>query len=104
MILQQPSGLSGARLAALSVILISIGTASMSAQTTVAKNRGFAHLSKSGGLPAGWTTWTPRAEISPKFSVDESAGRTGKGALLIDGAGNPPAGGAWRLPVAGIHG
>src|SRR5436309_6905 len=101
MILQQ---CGGAFLATLTAILITAGPTAMNAQTTLASYSDFAHLPKSGGLPAGWTTWTPRAEISPKFSVDESAGRTGKGALLIDGAGNPAAVGAWRLRVADIHG
>jgi predicted amidohydrolase len=55
----------------------------------------------SGEKPAGWTTWTPRAEISPRFFVDP-AGRDGSGALTIAGDGNAAAVGAWQRTVEGV--
>jgi len=54
------------------------------------------------GLPEGWETWSPRAEIAPRFSVDPKAGWRGRGALRIEGNGNPAAFGAWRRKVEGI--
>ncbi|MCS6860204.1 MAG: hypothetical protein NZT92_07785, partial [Abditibacteriales bacterium] len=66
--------------------------------------RDFAQLKRVDGAPEGWTTWTPRAEISPRFAVDAAAGRSGRGALKIDGNDNPAAYGAWRHTVAGIVG
>lgn len=66
--------------------------------------RDFAQLKQVNGIPEGWTKWTPRAEISPRFAVDATAGRNGRGALKMDGNNNPAAYGAWRHTVAGIVG
>lgn len=52
--------------------------------------------------PAGWETWSPRAEITPQLSVDKTGGRDGKEALRIGGGGNPAAFGGWRKRVDGI--
>ena len=50
MILQQ---YGGALLATLTAVLITAGPTAMNAQTKLASYRDFAHLPKSGGLPAG---------------------------------------------------
>jgi len=49
----------------------------------------------------GWTSWSPRSEISPAFSIDRSGGRDGHGALKIE-AKTPQDFGAWRRRVDGI--
>ena len=40
------------------------------------------------GMPSGWRTWAPRAEIAPRTYVDTVHYRTGPGALAITGNGN----------------
>lgn len=50
----------------------------------------------------GWTTWSTRAEIAPRFSVDEAAGRSKRGALRIDAGDNPAALGVWRRRIDDI--
>ncbi len=47
--------------------------------------------------PDGWTTWTPRAEIAPRFFVEPDA-------LAIHGDGNPACHGAWRRRVEVVGG
>ena len=49
----------------------------------------------------GWTSWSPRSEISPAFSIDRAGGRNGHGALKIEGK-TPLDFGAWRRRVDGI--
>jgi predicted amidohydrolase len=63
---------------------------------------GFNQVEQSEGVPAGWKTWSPRAEISPRFSVDPAAGIGGHGALRVDGGGNPGAYGAWQYRIQNI--
>ena len=84
-------GLAAAGIAALGVAGVAAGP-----EKTVARYRDFEKT------PAGWTTWTPRPEIAPRFAVDPGAGRNGRGALRIDGAGNAAAVGSWRRTVDGI--
>src|SRR5437660_1744968 len=50
----------------------------------------------------GWATWSPRAEIAPKFAVNATGGRAGGGALSIACA-KPAEFGAWRTVVSGIE-
>lgn len=57
---------------------------------------------KGSDLPQGWKSWSPRAEIAPRFSVDPAAGRHGEGALRIDGGGNPGVFGSWQHRVDGV--
>lgn len=59
----------------------------------------FAREEAANGSPGGWTTWSPRAEIAPHFSVDNEAGRTKTGSLRIEAGHNPAALGAWRRQV-----
>jgi predicted amidohydrolase len=68
----------------------------------LANFNGFSAAANSS-LPANWKTWTPRQEISPAFSVEPGAGRTGGGALAIRGAGNAAAIGAWTTEVKGVE-
>jgi predicted amidohydrolase len=59
----------------------------------------FSEFAPSGGAAEGWKTWTPRAEISPRFSVDGATGRSGGGSLALEAGGSPAAVGAWRREV-----
>jgi predicted amidohydrolase len=63
----------------------------------------FAQLKQVDGAPEGWTMWSPRPEVAPRFSVDAADGRAGRGALRIEGD-SPAAVGAWRRRVEGIVG
>src|SRR4051812_29788057 len=51
-----------------------------------------------------WTTWAPRAEISPSHSVDPAGGRNGLPALRMEGHGDSASWGAWRRKIDGITG
>lgn len=85
------------RLAALLSLLavLCLGTASLAKGNGPVKT--VAHFSDFGD---GWTTWSPRAEVAPRFGVDQDAGRSKPGALRIEAAGdNPAALGAWRRQV-----
>ena len=65
--------------------------------------RDFAQLPQTNRQPAGWATWSPRAENAPEFTVDVKAGRTGRGALRIRTHAASDFG-AWRTRVSGIQG
>jgi predicted amidohydrolase len=73
-----------------------------SASISIVRFLGFQGSEKNGGRPAGWKTWSPRPEISPRFSLDRQAGRVEHGALRIDGAGNPGSYGAWQYRIENI--
>jgi len=49
-----------------------------------------------------WKPWTPRAEISPKFSIDEHGGRNGGRALRIESRGIAEVGG-WQCTLNRIQ-
>ncbi|MBP7140967.1 MAG: hypothetical protein KBA71_03595 [Opitutaceae bacterium] len=49
-----------------------------------------------------WEPWTPRAEISPKFSIDEHGGRNGGRALRIESRSIAEVGG-WQLTLNRIQ-
>ncbi len=72
--------------------------------TAFASFRHFSRLPLVDGLPQGWRTWSPRAEVAPVFSVDSAVGRSGAGSLRIAGGGNPAMFGAWRARVSGVVG
>jgi len=55
------------------------------------------------GLPPGWNTWAPRAEIAPRTYVDTVHYHTGPGALAISGNGNAGVHGGWEFAVADIE-
>jgi predicted amidohydrolase len=55
------------------------------------------------GIPAGWRTWAPRAEIAPRTFVDSVHYRTRPGALAISGNGNAGEHGGWEYEVAGVE-
>lgn len=74
------------------------------ATISIVRFLGFSGIPQSDGRPAGWQTWSPRREISPRFSVDPQAGRGGRGALRIDGGGNPGSYGAWQYRIQDIKG
>lgn len=50
----------------------------------------------------GWSRWSPREEIAPRFSVDPHGGRGGGGALRLEGGGDAASFGAWRRRVEGV--
>ena len=51
----------------------------------------------------GWTTAAPRNELRPRFSIEETGGRSNKGALVITADGREGLDGFWTkdLPVVG---
>ncbi len=56
-----------------------------------------------GGVPRGWSSWSPRQEISPRFGVRADGGRSPGGALeihTVDAADF----GAWRTRITGVTG
>jgi predicted amidohydrolase len=55
------------------------------------------------GMPAGWTTWSARAETAPRAFIDALHYRTKPGSLAISGASNPAEHGGWERAVAGIE-
>lgn len=50
---------------------------------------------------SAWTSWSPRAEISPQFSFDPQGGREGRGALRITARAASEFG-AWRRVIDGV--
>jgi predicted amidohydrolase len=70
----------------------------------IARFHDFARGTPEGKNPEGWTTWSPREEIAPRFSVDGGRGRAGQGTLRIEAGSNAAALGAWRRRVDGIAG
>src|SRR5438270_5492473 len=55
------------------------------------------------GRPAGWTTWSARAETSPRCFVDTLRYRSHPGSLAISGASNIAEHGGWERNVPGIE-
>lgn len=53
-------------------------------------------------LPKGWESWSPRAEIAPRTTVEAHSGRGGQPALRIACDGNPNAFGGWRYRATGV--
>src|SRR5262249_35317347 len=51
-----------------------------------------------------WTSWAPRPEIAPKFTVEAAGGMNGDGSLKIQGISDSAAWGSWRKTVSGIKG
>jgi predicted amidohydrolase len=50
----------------------------------------------------GWTTWSPRAEIAPKFSQDPSGGRNGHPALKIEAGATENTFGKWQKRIEDV--
>ncbi len=55
-----------------------------------------------GGLPPGWKTWAPRAEVMPRTFIDTVHFRTGPGSLAVSGNSNPAELGGWEYVVEGV--
>jgi predicted amidohydrolase len=55
------------------------------------------------GRPAGWTTWSARAETAPRTFVDTVHYRGETGSLAISGNSNPAEHGGWEHLVNGIQ-
>src|SRR5258708_12255159 len=55
------------------------------------------------GKPAGWTTWSARAETAPRCFVDTLRYRSNPGSLAISGASNIAEHGGWERNVPGIE-
>ena len=62
-----------------------------------------ASLLAADGVPAGWQTWAPRAEIAPRTFVDNVHYRTHPGSLAVSGNGNAGEHGGWERVVSGIE-
>lgn len=66
------------------------------------------HVRESGftagvnGMPAGWTTWSARAETAPRSYVDVVHYREKPGALAVSGNSNIAEHGGWERVVAGV--
>jgi predicted amidohydrolase len=58
----------------------------------------------SAGFPSGWSTLSPRSEISPAFSFDSEVGHSHPGSLYIDCGENPAAFGAWVRRIENLSG
>src|SRR5581483_6219563 len=54
-------------------------------------------------LPAGWTVWSARPEITPRTYVDRTHFRTGPGSLAISGNSNAAEYGGWEYLVPDIE-
>src|SRR2546429_3269204 len=67
------------------------------------------HVHESGfhpgpdGKPAGWTTWSARAETAPRCFVDTLRYRSGPGSLAINGVSNIAEHGGWERPVSRVE-
>jgi predicted amidohydrolase len=55
------------------------------------------------GRPAGWTTWSARAETAPRCFVDTLRYRSSPGSLAISGNSNIAEHGGWERAVPGIE-
>src|SRR2546425_13215784 len=55
------------------------------------------------GKPAGWTTWSARAETAPRCFVDTLHYRSSPGSLAISGNSNIAEHGGWERAVTGIE-
>jgi len=62
-----------------------------------------AFVAGSNGSPAGWTTWSARAETAPRTFVDQSQYRNQAGSLAISGNSNAAAHGGWEYRVPGVE-
>src|SRR5690242_21177699 len=56
-----------------------------------------------GGMPAGWSTWSARAETAPRCFVDPLHYRSGAGSLAISGNSNLAEHGGWHRTIGGIQ-
>ena len=45
---------------------------------------------------SSWSTWSPREEVQPDWSVENEGGPGGRSALVVSGNGNPRVCGCWR--------
>ncbi len=63
----------------------------------------FKSASAGHASPGDWLAWAPRDEIKPRFAVDTSVGRSGRGALKIQSRADREFG-AWRTKVSGLQG
>jgi predicted amidohydrolase len=62
-----------------------------------------AFVAGANGSPAGWTTWSARAETAPRTFVDPSQFRSHAGSLAISGNSNAAEHGGWEYRVPGIE-
>lgn len=83
--------------------LLAFSLAAADTNKIVAQLTGFGALPLREGRPPGWDTFSPRAEIAPRFQVDAKGGRAGAGALRIEAAGNAAAYGGWQTQVDGLE-
>jgi predicted amidohydrolase len=65
-------------------------------------NPGFEMTSKLSGLPEGWKTASPRKEIEPEFTIDNSVSHSGKSSARITSKGSAGTFGYWTSTVNGV--
>jgi predicted amidohydrolase len=79
-------------------LMVILGAAALAAAPASVRESAFAP--GEDGIPRGWSTWAPRAEIAPKTFVDQARSLGEAGALAISGGGNAASTGGWeRAPV-----
>ena len=81
----------------LSVLLVS------AAQAASMRVNESAFVAGPDGMPAGWTTWSARAETAPRCYVDPLHYRTKPGSLAIYGQSNIAEHGGWHRLVPGVE-
>ena len=57
---------------------------------------------KDGKIAPGWSSWSPRQDLSPKCAVDTATFRSAPNSLSISGNGNPSEYGGWAYTASGI--
>jgi predicted amidohydrolase len=67
------------------------------------RNAGFEESDPAAGLPTGWRTVTPRAEVAPVFAMDSSVSHSGKSSVRTAAKGSPGTFGSWSVTVTGIQ-
>lgn len=82
----------------LAVILI---TGALAAAPMRLHETGFA--AGPNGVPEGWQTWSPRAEIAPRTFLDPVHFRSKSASLAISGAGIAAEHGGWERTVNGVE-
>ncbi|HUS05630.1 MAG TPA: carbon-nitrogen hydrolase family protein [Bryobacteraceae bacterium] len=80
--------------------LIFFATALLAAPLSVTQS-GF--VAGENGLPPGWRSWSPRAEIAPRVFVDNVHYRSRTGSLAISGNGIAGEHGGWEFVAPGVE-
>jgi predicted amidohydrolase len=85
------------------VLFMGLSRLHAATENAIAEFRNFPPADTNTGASDGWTPWSPRDEIAPKYSVEAKGGPNGSGALKIE-TGSAAEFGAWRRRVEGLAG